>query len=592
VEADVLRVVKTIDDAIDLREWLGHQSVVALDTETTGINVYDPDFAVRTVQFGNCDEAWVVPFAPWVGVVNELLSRYDGEVLIHHAPFDVEALARQGVDIPWHAVTDTLIAMRLAEPHRSAGLKEASTRHVSASAGQGQTELARAMKKHRWTWATIPLDFPAYQFYAAMDVVLTARLRRSDACERGLRSPVYGLEMDLLPICTEMQRGGMRIDRAFCEHEVERLTDEITDLLDNAQDALGISLTSNEELGRWLLGHDAMLTHVTPTGRPSVSRDALDEAIARAEPGHVTVPVIRSALRVRKLTKLVSSYFTNFVEYSDYNGLLHPSIETVAARTGRMSIRSPALQTLPRVDDADLEATRVRQAVLPRDGDHVLVTCDYSQIELRLIAIYSGDADLQHAFHTADTEGGDFFLETTRAVYDDSTILKSDPRRNTVKTMWYASSYGAGIPKMAATAGVSVDAMRDVAEKVFTRYPGVKRLMRTCERIVRANDGWIETPAGRRIWVDPEFAYKGLNAFIQGQAADIFKRATVDMAHAGLSEFMVVPVHDEMLFSIPKDDVADALPVIRTMMTGQDHPVVGLPAEPSMPALTWADVVK
>lgn len=580
----MLRVVQTIDDLLAMRDWFDAQGngFVALDTETTSVDVHERDFQVRLLQFGNTTEAWVIPFEQWSGAINNLIQCFPGTFLIHNSSFDVQALHVRGVSIPWHKVRDTMIAMRLIEPHRTSGLKDAATRHVSRKAADSQKELHKAMRTNGWTWATIPIDFPAYQFYAAMDVILTSRLNESRACSQGFAEPLYGLEMDVRQICTEMERNGMRVDVEFCLEKNTELLKEVSFLKRKMQDECGVNLTSNGDLSKWLLTAGAPLSKTTGTGAPSVDRDSLESVLPYCS--GPAKEVVEAALRVRKLQKLASNYYEKFINLST-DGLVHPSIETIAARTGRMSIRNPALQTLPRVSD-DPDAKEVRRAVIPREIDHVLVACDYSQIELRCIASFSGDKDLQQAFHEADASGSDFFTEATKAVYGEDGFTKE--RRSGVKTLFYASGYGAGVAKMAATAGMDVDEMREVSSRVFTRYPGVKRLMKASERAARDNDDWIVTPSGRRIWIDPDVGYKAMNGLIQGHAADVFKRALVYMANAGLSEWMIVPVHDEILLSVPNDIVDDVRPVVRECMTDLST-AVPLLAEPGAPALTWAE---
>lgn len=582
----MLRIVQSIDDALELRDWFHRQEVVALDTETTGFDIYSPGFRIRLIQFGNQTEAWVVPFERWTGFVNELITRFTGTFLVHNAAYDIAALRAVGVILPWHKVVDTMIAMRLIEPHRAAGLKDAATRHVSKAASASQVDLHKAMRANKWGWHDIPIDFPLYTYYAAMDVILTARLYESRACQEGLREPLYRLEMDVREVCSSMERLGMRVDVEFCFEKRSELVREAEAIKKEVEENYGFSLTSNGALAKWLLGAGVPLTKTTDGGAPSVSKDALEEALPYT--GGTPADIIRMALRVRKIQKLASAYYENFINLST-DGLLHPSIETIAARTGRMSIRNPALQTLPKASDPD--AKEVRRAVIPRNEGEVLIGCDYNQIELRCIASFSGDPDLQRAFLTADEVGSDFFTEACKVVYDDPTITKGDPRRDGVKTLFYASGYGAGVAKMAATAGVTVPEMKAISDKVFGRYPGVKRLMKACERSAAENDNWIITPSGRRIWIDPEMGYKAMNGLIQGHAADVFKKALVHMAHAGLDELMVVPVHDEIVLSVPWDAVEDVQQIVRECMTDRDH-VVPLLAEPSPGALTWGDIDK
>src|SRR5690606_41888385 len=116
----MLRIVQSIAVALELAAWCHRQEVLALDPATTGFDIHSPDFRIRLIQFGNQTEAWVVPFERWTGFVNELISRYTGTFLVHNAAYDIAALRAVGVILPWHKVVDTMIAMRLIEPHRAA----------------------------------------------------------------------------------------------------------------------------------------------------------------------------------------------------------------------------------------------------------------------------------------------------------------------------------------------------------------------------------------------------------------------------------------------------------------------------------------
>lgn len=585
----MLRVVKGIDDAMELRDWLHRQPTIAIDTETTGLEIFEPNFRVRLTQFGTTREAWVFPTEGWEGFIDQLVRDYSGQIIMHNARYDILALGQVGVTVPWRKVDDTMIALRLAEPHKSAALKTACTTYVSAGAGASQADLKKAMRKQGWNWATVPLDFERYVFYAALDTVLTARLAETRVCREGFNSPLYQLEMDLREICSRMEQRGMRVDLNFCRESNERLIGEIEHRTNLMRDTYGVEITSPSKLAKWLIGNGAKIRKRTGGGAPSTDRESLEMVLADHTDGPVH-SVASNALRVRDLTKLSSSYFDNFLGLH-IGGLLHPSIETVAARTGRMSIRNPALQTLPRGDNPD--AKMVRNAIIPRAENEVLIGCDYDQIELRLIAAESEDPGLVEAFRAIDSGEADvdFFTMSAREAFGDPSMEKSDVRRSTTKTLWYASSYGAGITKMAASAGVPEHEMRDTAKRVFKKYPGPKRLIRTLEREAIENDNWIETPMGRRIWIDPSASYKALNAKIQGFAADLFKKAVVELGHAGLTDMMVVPVHDELLFSIPADIVDDVTPLIGQTMRSEWRNVQ-LPADPSVGAATWGAIPK
>ena len=579
------RYVDSLDDMLDLREWFGHQPYVAMDTETSGLNVHARDFRVRLVQFGNKTDAWVMDGENWKGFVKDILRDYQGRIIGHNlGGYDSAALRAVGIMLPWEKVDDTLIAMRLAEPHRNAGLKDVTARLISSKAADSQQQLHTAMKKHKWDWDTVPHDLPEYRFYAGMDVILNSRLYEHEICQRGLNSPVYEMEMDVRAICSEMEWGGMRVDVPFSLETAERLRREASDLAEWIHSTYGFSISSNDQLGRWLLGQGVRLSVMTAGNAPSVSKDALEQA--RYSATGEAADVMDAVLRSRKITKMAGSYFDNFVNMST-DGLLHPQIQTLQARTGRMSITKPAMQTLPRVSDGDPDARLVRQAIIPREEDHLIISSDFSQIELRVIASLSEDPGLIEAFREADETGGDIFVSAMRLVYGDPSLTKSDNRRSLIKNTFYGSAYGAGVAKMAQTAHVSVEEMKAVTDAVFGRFAGMKKYMKTCERESVNNDNWITTPFGRRIWVDPDISYKALNAKVQSYAGDIFKSTMVNLARAGLTEVMMCPVHDEVVFSVPESDVEEVSHIIAEVMPYNDL-AVSVPAEPSPGVKDWS----
>lgn len=539
--------------------WLSEQSWIAFDTETTSTHVYAHDFRVRLIQFGSPDQAWVLDFDQWRGLVSDVFARFDGELVAHNSRYDVSALKREGVHVPLERLHDTMIMLRLAEPTQSAGLKESASRHVAAGVAASQRALHEALRKQGWGWENVPLDFTLYRFYAAMDAILTARLFETPVARRGRASPVYNMELDVRSACSRMEELGLRVDVELAMKTSAELRRQSEEMKERVLDKLGLRITSNDELGRYFLADPdarAVMTRTTPKGRPSVDKETL---VAISMTGHGTTTVARvaySALQVRKFDKLASTYFDNFVDWADADELIHPSIDTIAARTGRMSVREPALQTLP-IRGTDPEAQIVRRCVVPRNEGDVIVSCDASQIELRLIAALSRDPGLIDAFSIADTGGVDFFTTSAQEVYHDPSLTKHDGRRRTIKTFWYASAYGAGVEKMAVSADVSVDEMREVKAGIQNRYPGFYSFMAVSEREARDNGGYIETAYGRQLPVDEGKEYVATNTRIQGTAADVMKLMIIDLAQAGFDEHMLVPVHDELVFSVPRDGVEE-----------------------------------
>jgi DNA polymerase-1 len=581
-----VNVVRTLDDAAEMWRWLGTLDWVTFDTEATGLEMYDPAFHVRLVQFGSKDNAWVVPMEDWVGLVKDVFTRYQGTFVAHNSRYDAAALMHHGVVVPLERCEDTMIMLRLAEPTLSAGLKEASVRHVSSASATGQKVLREAMRKTGWTFETIPLEFEPFIFYAALDSVLTAHLFDTDVAKTGRASPVYELEMQCRAACNRMERNGIRVDVERADLMSQTMTREADDLKVEALDRWRVNVTSTYDVGHWLMASDArhLLTKSTPGGKPSVDKEILEIVIAH---GGEAGDLAGSALRVRRLEKLVATYFSHFAEDSDGDGFLHADIESLAARTGRMSIRNPPFQTLPRTG-GDVEANGVRLCIIPREDDHVVISADYSQIELRKIASLSSDPGMIEAFKAADAGGVDFFTKSLQDVYGDTSLTKSDPRRQTLKNAWYARSYGAGVEKMALTAGVPVHVMAEVNHKITAAYPLYARLGDLYAQEARDNNGWIMTRAGRRLKVEEGKEYTALNAAVQGGAADVMKQAIVRLAQAGFDDYMMAPVHDEIVVSVPRELEAEARHEIEVAMR-DDTFAVPLIADASPGCANWAE---
>jgi DNA polymerase-1 len=236
-----------------------------------------------------------------------------------------------------------------------------------------------------------------------------------------------------------------------------------------------------------------------------------------------------------------------------------------------MSISAPALQQCPK------DSALVRNAFVPSEGN-VILTCDYSQIEARLLAEFSGDTDLQEAFRNADATGGDFFVEVGKQVYQEPGFTKKDRRRGLIKSTFYGKMYGAGADTMAESAGIPVERMRDVVLSIEDRYPGINAFMHKIEQLGKQREatdgqGYVVTPLGRRLPCDPNKTYTLTNYVIQSSAADVLKNALVRLDAAGYDEFMTLPVHDEVVFDMPKESAEQARRDVPQIMAELSHPV-------------------
>jgi DNA polymerase I len=580
-----ITVVKTSTEFQWFLDWLRTRDgqYVAVDTETSDADrLYEARFRVRLIQIGDTKQAWLFHWDGWGRGAAQALMEYRDRILIHNSAYDMAVLKRQGYSLNWAQVTDTMLAMRVAQPLEAAGLKEASDRHLDQEADLSQKDLKAAMKRNKWGWDDIPLDLPLFIEYSGLDVILTSRLYETQVLQDALRSPVWQLEMDTAAICARMADRGMRIDVDRCNQQYERLVREADAIRSKALADHGLNLGSTKECAHWLLDHpdsNPLMTKTTAGGATSVDKEALENVMVKAH-GSEASAVAAAILEVRSKEKIAASYFKVFIDRADSDGMVHPQILTSEARSSRMSIRQPALQTLPKDDSAG-----VRGVVLPREDDERLITSDWDQIEMRLAAIFSKDEGLLQAFRDADATGGDFFTSMGADIYHDPGFTKKDPRRRIVKNAMYGSLYGAGAIKIAATAKITLPEATVTLDRIFKAYPGLRVLMRSAERQAK-RDGCITTMGGRRLDIGHGDSYKALNYIIQGSAAVLLKRTLVEMACAGLEDYLVVPVHDEVVLSAPVDVVEEVRRTVADIMPVRDLPLE-IGAEPSLPMDRW-----
>jgi DNA polymerase-1 len=427
------------------------------------------------------------------------------------------------------------------------------------------------------------MEYEGYTTYAAMDVVLTARLWDyfQPWLDQGSNREVYELEMEVRRICTAMEIKGMRVDMPYVEKTYNELTQFAADCEQWALTEYDLRIGSTMKLSEWIVANGGVIDKFTPGGKPQVDVDMLTRLSVETSTPEAVRIVCDTELKRRHAQKIASSYLANFDRYA-VDGVVHPDINTLAAITGRMSITNPALQTLHRND------TAVRDAFIPHNEDEVLVTCDSDQIEARLFANFSGDRLFQHAF-----SAGDFFVNLARMVYSDTSLIKSDPRRATIKSFMYGRLYGAGVAKLALTAKVPVAVMKDVADKMKEQFPGIDEFQDAITSSA-VRDGYIETPLGRRLYIaDRTKAYVAVNYLLQGHAAECLKRSIVNCDNRGIGGYLLAPVHDELIASTPRELAYEVKNELEECMLADDdiYPVP-LTAGAEGPFERWGDKLR
>lgn len=575
-----LHFVDSAEEVLAFYQWANSKNhpVLGIDTETTGLRIYqtddhtsdggEPPFRCRMIQVGDESHGWAFPTDPecsFAGVVLDFMRKYKGIWVAHNISYDARVLRTQyGFEFPWERTHDTMIMSQMLRPDKSAALKQATKELVDPRAATMQDQLDYAKTAGGWEWYNIPYSIEPYKLYSALDPVLAVHLWHA------LRADIvfpesFDLEMSALRLAIDMEHRGVQIDMEYSQRKAEELVQYSERARQWGIDNLGISIGSSRDLAKWFTEQGAELTKRTDSGALSVDKEVL-ESLA-ISPIESVSTVAKWVTHVKYQEKLAKNYFGNFMKFN-IDGILHPNIKTMGAQTsGRMSITDPAMQTLPKSDKI------VRRAILPNDGE-VIVSADEDQMEFRIFAVLSGDQRLIDLFNDADASGSDPFTEIGKQIYNDPSFTKKDPRRGAVKSSVYGRLFGAGVKKQAETAGISVDHMQEIATSMEAMYEGFKTLPVSIQREVKASAnkeegvGYVDTMfTHRKIPVPLDKVYRGTNYRIQGTGSEMLKRNMVKMANAGLAEFMKLPVHDEIVLSVPPDIVDDVMPVLGECMT-------------------------
>jgi len=585
-----IRVLDNPAAVADFWAWLTRpgRQYVACDTETTGLDWWSPTFRIRLAQFGDVEGGWAIPFEGWPELVKgalEWCSKARVKIVFHNASYDAQAFRSAGIELDWSVVEDTMVwAAVSGYADQDRKLKNLSMREFGPWAGAGERVLKHGMKEQGWSWADVPLGWKPYPLYGVVDTCVTAALWEQWADRRKRWAGDHALEIATIRITNGMEWRGIPTDGDY-------LYDQI-DAHQAREDEIRAQLAT--------FG----ITNPAQNGQLEVAlRSAGVELNARTEKGKVQLnddvlklidhPAAQLTRQYRQVNRWRVAYLEAIFKASGSalgRGVMHPGIKSLEARTGRMSVERPPLQQLPSDDPV------VRRAIIGRDDDEVVVSSDFGQIELRLWATIFNDEAMIAALKTADATGGDFFVELGKTVYGEPDFVKKDHRRTLLKSTTYAKLFGGGIEVAAGTAGVGVYDLVPTWKSLEQAYPSLKTLGMDEVKTRKTDDGGTEhviaSPFGREFKVkDPAERRKLGNYVCQGTAAIVLKKALVALDAAGFGDAMMLPVHDEVLFSLPKTDAPDAMvEIAETMNSILPEEVLGLAvrAEPGMGA-NWAE---
>lgn len=584
-----VHVLQRPDQVAAFWAWLTKpgREFLAVDIEATGLDWSAPGFKVRMVQVGDENSGWAIPFQDWRGLVQgafDFMERARIDMVWYNIGYDSMGLRVEGISIDWSLVKDGFVLAALGgyceEPR---GLKENAVRELGAWAGLGQVVLKRGMANQGWTWETIPMGWRPYPLYGVVDTVITARLWRRWQKRYLQWQEMHDLEVSAMRITGNMSWHGLPVDIGYLDGKLAEVGAEEQGIVDRLKAKYGLNPSQPAAIiktldGLGLFGPDPVLT---ATGKKSVDEVAL---------GRIDHEISRDVIRWRGLHGTRIKYLTKLRDKADADGLVHPGIKSMEAKTGRMSIEDPPMQQLP---DDDM----VRKAIIGRGEDHVVISCDWSQIELRIWASINGDAPLIQAIKDADNSVPkvDFFTSLCRSLYKEPGFAKGDHRRTKVKSSFYAKMFTGGIEVAAATAGVTISEMVPTWRTLGSAFESLDDLGRKLVKTGKDNGQqiwWIDSPFGRRFAARDRRQIRVLpNYDTQGTAAIALKKALVVMDALGIGDYLMLPVHDETLASAPKDEADDVQAVIAEAMNSiltEEEWGIGVPAEPHH-GLNWAE---
>ena len=606
---------ETVTTVESLDSWIAEAveaGIVAVDTETTALDANKADLVGVSLATAP-GRACYIPLShrggedlfgggllpgqlSWEAVQARLKPLLENPSVLkigQNVKYDWLVLARHGIEV--RPFDDTMLISYVLDAGKgSHGMDELARRHLGHQpitfadvAGTGRQKV---------TFDKVALDKATA--YAAEDADVTLRLWRLMkprlAAER--RATVYEtLERPLVPVLARMEREGIKVDRQMLSRLSGDFAQSLARLEDEIQEMAGekFSVSSPKQIGDILFGKMGLPgAKKTPSGQWATPATLLEELAGQG------LELPRKILDWRQLSKLKSTYTDSLQEHADREtDRVHTSFALAATTTGRLSSSDPNLQNIPVRTE---EGRRIRQAFVA-DAGHKLISADYSQIELRLLAHIADIPQLRQAFE----DGIDIHAATASAMFGVPLKEMTPDLRRRAKTINFGIIYGISAFGLADRLGIPQGEAAAFIKQYFERFPGIRAYIDDTKKLCR-DKGYVTTLFGR-VCHYPQIRSnnpqerasverQAINAPIQGTAADIIRRAMVRMegalSEAGLSTRMLLQVHDELVFEAPDDEVDRALPIIARVMEEAPHPAVTLRvplAVEAKAALNWQE---
>ncbi|MCA8253342.1 DNA polymerase I [Burkholderia sp. AU31624] len=595
VAADIVREYDTIQTWGQFDAWFAKidaAELTAFDTETTALDpmlarLVGLSFSVEPGKAAYLPVAHRGPDMPEQLPLDEVLARLkpwlesaDRKKVGQHLKYDAQVLANY--DIALNGIEhDTLLESYVVESHRTHDMDSLALRHLGVKTIKYEDVAGKGAKQIGFD--EVALTQAAE--YAAEDADITLQLHHAlypqVAREPGLLRVYREIEMPVSLVLRKMERTGVLIDDARLQAQSTEIATRLIELEAQAYELAGgeFNLGSPKQIGQIFFEKLQLpVVKKTPSGAPSTDEEVLQKL---AE----DYPLPKLLLEHRGLSKLKSTYTDKLPRMvNPSTGRVHTNYAQAVAVTGRLASNDPNLQNIP-VRTA--EGRRIREAFIASPG-HRIVSADYSQIELRIMAHISGDASLLRAF----SQGEDIHRATAAEVFGVTPLEVNSDQRRIAKVINFGLIYGMSAFGLASNLGITRDAAKLYIDRYFARYPGVAQYMEDT-RSVAKEKGYVETVFGRRLWLPEINGGNGprrqaaeraaINAPMQGTAADLIKLSMIAvddwLTRDKLASRMIMQVHDELVLEVPDGELSLVREKLPEMMCGVAKLKVPLVAE-------------
>lgn len=566
--------VITENDLQKLAELLSTKKHISFDTETTGTDANAAELVGLSFCFQK-GEAWYIPCnhqlstSTILTALKPLFSNPEIVWIGQNIKYDLLILKWQGIEVAGK-LFDTMLAHYVIEPEGRRGMDLLSAQYLQYEPISIE-ELIGKKGKNQGSMKDVELE--KIKEYAAEDADVTLQLKErflplltSNEVERVF----YEIENPLVPVLTDMEFEGMRIDTSFLQQYSAELDTEIRNTEQKVFDCCGktFNLASPKQLGEVLFDHLKLdpKAKKTKSGQYATGEDVLLKLANQND-------VVTDILNFRELSKLKSTYVDALPQMiNEKTGRIHTCFSQAVAVTGRLSSTNPNLQNIP---IRTARGKEIRKAFIARDENHVLVSADYSQIELRIVAAISGDANMCDAFRN----NIDIHTATAAKVYNVDVDAVTKEMRYKAKSVNFGIIYGQGAFGLAENLNISRTEAKEIIDNYKKQFTGIPKYMDA--QINQAKEkGYVETLMGRKRWLkdihSANFTVRGfaernaINSPIQGTAADMIKLAMIaihrELRKRNLRSKMVLQVHDELVFDAHKSESEELKDLIITAM--------------------------